>query len=91
MRVLKWIIDRADGRAAGQQTLFGIGPAYGELNWSGLDFSPAQFATVTRIDQADWAEEFKLHEELFERLAPRLPPALAATKAALQQRLAALG
>ena len=90
MRVLKWILDRADGRAAGQQTLFGIGPAYGELNWSGLDFSPAQFATVTRIDKAAWEQEFALHDELFAQLAQGLPPALPQTRQALQERLAAV-
>ena len=90
MRVLKWIVDRAEGQVAGQQTMFGVTPTYGEINWTGLAFSPEQFATVTSIDKAAWEEEFVLHDELFAQLADRLPPALAETRVALQQRLAAV-
>ncbi|MCA0325956.1 MAG: phosphoenolpyruvate carboxykinase (GTP) [Proteobacteria bacterium] len=87
MRVLKWIIDRAEGRAAGQQTLFGVGPQYAEINWTGLAFTPEQFGTVTRIDKAAWQDEFRLHDELFAQLAQGLPQALSDTKAAMEQRL----
>ncbi|HOM22122.1 MAG TPA: phosphoenolpyruvate carboxykinase (GTP), partial [Ottowia sp.] len=89
MRVLKWMIDRVEGRAAGQSTMFGIAPRYAEINWGGLDFSPAQFDTVTRIDRDVWMQEFALHDELFTQLAQGLPPALLATRQALEQRLAA--
>jgi phosphoenolpyruvate carboxykinase (GTP) len=89
MRVLKWIIDRAEGRVAGQQTMFGTAPAYDEINWTGLAFSPEQFATVTSIDPAAWTQEFHLHDELFTQLAQGLPPALSATRADLEKRLAA--
>lgn len=89
MRVLKWMIDRIEGQAAGQETAFGIAPQYAEINWTGLEFSPAQFATVTSIDPAAWAEEMKLHGEHFDKLAYNLPKALLDTKARLQERLAA--
>ena len=89
MRVLKWIIDRAENRVAGQQTMFGVAPQYAEINWTGLAFSPAQFATVTSIDKAAWEEEFRLHDELFDKLAQGLPEALTETRSALAQRLAA--
>ena len=90
MRVLKWIIDRAERRVAGEQTMFGITPAYGEINWKGLAFTPEQFATVTRIDKAAWEQEFALHDELFAQLAQGLPAALPQTRQALQERLAAV-
>ena len=89
MRVLKWMIDRIEGRAQGAENVFGISPNYNELNWTGLDFSAAQFNTVTHVDKAAWVEELKLHEELFQQLAHHLPPELPATKAAIAQRLAA--
>ena len=87
MRVLKWMLDRIEGKAQGQQTAFGIAPQYGEINWQGLDFSQAQFNTVTDIDDAAWGEELKLHDAHFDKLAHHLPPQLLATRAALQQRL----
>ena len=89
MRVLKWMIDRVEGRAAGQPTMFGVAPRHDEINWSGLSFSPAQFDTVTRIDADVWAQEFALHDELFTKLAQGLPPELLATRQALAQRLEA--
>ncbi len=89
MRVLKWMIDRLEGTAKGQETGFGVSPTYGEITWDGLDFTPAQFATVTSLDKADWKHEIALHTELFTQLAYHLPAELVATKAQLEQRLAA--
>ncbi|MDQ7958468.1 MAG: phosphoenolpyruvate carboxykinase (GTP) [Pseudomonadota bacterium] len=89
MRVLKWMIDRVEGRGQGTEHVFGVSPRYEDLNWTGLDFSPAQFATVTSIDKAAWQAELKLHAELFEQLAHHLPQELPATKAAIEERLAA--
>ena len=90
MRVLKWMIDRLEGQAHGQETIFGITPTYGELNWTGLNFTADQFNTVTSIDKAAWQQELQLHNTHFEQLAYNMPQALLDTKAALAQRLAAV-
>ena len=89
MRVLKWMIDRLEGTAKGTETGFGVSPTYGEITWDGLDFTPAQFDTVTSLDKADWKAEIALHTELFTQLAYHLPAELTATKLQLEQRLAA--
>jgi phosphoenolpyruvate carboxykinase (GTP) len=89
MRVLKWMIDRIEGTASGVEHAFGISPRYEELNWTGLDFSAAQFANVTSMNKAAWGAELKLHEELFTQLAYHLPTELTSAKAALEKRLAA--
>lgn len=89
MRVLKWIIDRLEGKAQGHDTMFGVAPNYSEINWSGIEFSADDFAKVTSIDKAAWAEEFKLHEEHFSKLAHNLPKAMSDTLKALEARLEA--
>ncbi|MBB3180239.1 phosphoenolpyruvate carboxykinase (GTP) [Variovorax sp. Sphag1AA] len=89
MRVLKWMIDRIENKAEGSEHVFGVSPRYADLNWTGLDFSAEQFETVTSIDKAAWQAELKLHAELFQQLAHHLPKELPATKAAIEQRLAA--
>ncbi|MGJ7488237.1 phosphoenolpyruvate carboxykinase (GTP) [Variovorax sp. LT2P21] len=90
MRVLKWMIDRIEGQGGdGVAHVTGVSPRYEDLNWTGLDFSAAQFDTVTSIDKAAWQAELKLHTELFEQLAHHLPKELPETKAAIEQRLAA--
>ena len=89
MRVLKWMLDRIEGKAGGVENLFGTTPQYGDLNWDGLPFTQEQFDTITSIDKAAWVEELKLHTELFEKLAYHLPQELADNKAALEKRLSA--
>ncbi|SIR32793.1 phosphoenolpyruvate carboxykinase (GTP) [Janthinobacterium sp. TND4EL3] len=88
MRVLKWMLERIEGKAGGVENLFGTTPQYGDLNWDGLPFTQEQFDTITSIDKAAWVEELKLHTELFEKLAYHLPQELADHKAALEKRLA---
>jgi len=86
MRVLKWMIDRLEGKAQGAENIFGTSPTYGEINWTGLDFSTAQFNSVTSIDKAAWQQELGLHTELFTQLQYHLPQALEQTKQRLQTR-----
>ena len=89
MRVLQWMVGRIDGTAQGRENAFGTTPRYDDLNWTGLTFSHAQFDQVTSIDVAAWKTELGLHAELFQRLAYHLPPEMNATKAMIEQRLAA--
>ena len=89
MRVLKWMIDRLEGKAQGVDNGFGVSPTYAEINWKGLAFTPAEFATVTSLNKVDWKQEIALHTELFSQLAYHLPAALETTKAQFEQRLAA--
>ena len=89
MRVLKWMIDRIEGRVKGEQHAFGISPSFQELNWEGLPFTPEQFQQVIGIDLPAWEKELELHHELFEQLAHRLPSELKDTKAKIEKRLAA--
>jgi len=88
MRVLKWMLDRLEGRGHGEEHVFGVTPSYADLNWQGLDFTPEQFDTVTRIDGAEWRAEMQLHDALFAQLAHHLPAALPAVKARIEERLA---
>ena len=89
MRVLKWMIDRLEGKVQGTEHVFGVSPAYEELTWTGLNFSADQFKTVIGIDKAAWQKEMELHTELFEQLAYHLPRELGETKARIEKRLAA--
>jgi phosphoenolpyruvate carboxykinase (GTP) len=89
MRVLKWIVDRIEGKAGGAENAFGVSPTYQDLTWSGLEFTPQQFDVATRIDKSAWASEMKLHADLFQQLEYHLPRELRDTKAQLEHRLAA--
>lgn len=90
MRVLKWMLDRIDGKGQGTENMFGVTPRYEDINWTGLSFTPAQYEQVTSIDKAAWQTELGLHGELFEQLAYHLPTDLTDTKAKFEARVAKL-
>jgi phosphoenolpyruvate carboxykinase (GTP) len=87
MRVLKWMLDRVEGRGEGVENVFGVTPRYENITWTGLNFTSAQFDQVTSIDKAAWKAELDLHSELFKQLAYHLPAELIETKARIEARL----
>ena len=90
MRVLKWIIDRIEGKAQGVEHPAGISPTFDEITWSGLSFGADQFKSVTAIHKNEWQAELKMHDELFTQLAHHLPHALVQAKQQLAQKVSAL-
>jgi phosphoenolpyruvate carboxykinase (GTP) len=74
MRVLKWIIDRARGRAIGKETPIGWMPRYEDIEWHGVDFPKEKFEQVQAFNRDVWRSEVLGHEELFIALHDRLPP-----------------
>jgi phosphoenolpyruvate carboxykinase (GTP) len=74
MRVLKWIVDRARGRALGRETPIGWMPRYEDIDWTGLNFSRQQFDELQAFDRGAWKSEVMAHEELFITLHDHLPP-----------------
>ncbi|WP_066416058.1 phosphoenolpyruvate carboxykinase (GTP) [Bordetella ansorpii] len=89
MRVLQWILGRLEGKAGGAEQLFGVSPTYGDIDWTGLDFSQEKFQQVISVDLPSWKEELSLHDELFQQLKQGLPADLPKTKAEIEGRLAA--
>ncbi|MBV9503410.1 MAG: phosphoenolpyruvate carboxykinase (GTP) [Acidobacteriia bacterium] len=75
MRVLRWIVDRAHGRALAQETPIGWMPGYDDIAWKGLeDFSRETFEKLQAFDRDTWHKEVMGHEELFISLHSHLPP-----------------
>ena len=74
MRVLKWIVDRAHGRAVGRETPIGWMPRYDDIEWAGMDFPREKFDELQGFDDAAWRAEVIQHEELFLDLHDHLPP-----------------
>ncbi len=88
MRVLKWIVDRARTKAAGEETRLGRVPSYDDIEWKGMEgFTREDFNRVMSIDQDLWKQEILSHEELFIRLYDRLPKELLAVRELLLSSL----
>ncbi len=88
MRVLKWMLERIDGTAQGEENLFGVSPRFEDITWDGLSFDAAQFKRITTIEQEQWRRELGLHEELFNKLQQRLPTELAQIRERLDSQVA---
>jgi len=76
MRVLKWIVERVNGKAQAVQSPLGWIPKYEDIDWNGLEFTQKQFENVMNIDAELWKKEIQLHEELFLSLQDKLPKEL---------------
>lgn len=77
MRILKWVVERAHGRAVSIESPIGWMPRYEDLDWRGLeDFTREQFYELMSIDRHAWQRELLSHEELFVKLYDRLPKEL---------------
>jgi phosphoenolpyruvate carboxykinase (GTP) len=87
MRVLKWVVDRARGRALAKETPIGWMPHYEDIEWRGLDFSRESFEQLQAFDRSAWQKEVLAHEELFMALHDHLPPQMVYERELLIYRL----
>jgi phosphoenolpyruvate carboxykinase (GTP) len=76
LRVLLWMIDRVKGKGGGTDTPLGVVPRASDLNWDGLDLSPADRDLLLKVDRGEWAEEVPEIRAFFDKLGSRLPPSL---------------
>jgi phosphoenolpyruvate carboxykinase (GTP) len=75
MRVLKWIVERVEGKAGARQTPLGNVPD--QLDMQGLEsFGAEKLEAATQVERGQWGDEMKLHGELVQKLADRIPAAV---------------
>jgi phosphoenolpyruvate carboxykinase (GTP) len=87
-RVLKWIVERLDGKAEAVETPVGLVPTTGAIDTTGLDMSEEQVAKALAVNPQEWREkELPLIEEWFTKFGDALPTQLADELATLKARL----
>ncbi len=86
-RVLKWIVERLEGKAEAVETPIGLLPAKGSLDVSGLDLTDSQLDLLLTVDEDVWREEASLIPADYAKFGDRLPPALQQEYEALVERL----
>ncbi len=84
-RVLKWIIQRCEGKVGAKETVLGWMPNYQDMDWSGLEFSKAEFDAVTNIDVEVWKNELAGVKEWFDKMGDKMPAKLALIRDLLAQ------
>ncbi|MDB5448183.1 MAG: phosphoenolpyruvate carboxykinase, partial [Phenylobacterium sp.] len=88
-RVLKWIVERLEGRAEAVETPIGRLPAPGSLDVSGLGLSAEQLELLLTVDAPIWRQEAALIPPFYEKFGDHLPKALWSEYEALVKRLQA--
>jgi len=86
-RVLKWIIERIEGRAEALETPIGHVPAPGALDTDGLSVTPERVEMALRFDPEEWKAEIPQIQEWFDKFGKTLPAQLWAELDGLKARL----
>ncbi len=73
MRVLKWVVERCDGRASAIESPLGWLPGWDDMDWAGLDFTQDAFFSIMNIDKEVARQETVEQEELLTRFGDHLP------------------
>ena len=90
VRVLKWMLDRIEGRASATETPIGCVPTPASLTLDGLSISREALDELLRVNPADWTEEEQAVGKFFQKFGDRLPDAICQEHKALAARLFAL-
>lgn len=87
LRVLKWIIERCEGRGVAIETPIGQVPTLGAIDRGGLDVTDAAMEKLLKVDMAEWVEAVSSQDAFLESFGDRLPAGIRAEHEGLAERL----
>ena len=90
VRVLKWMLDRIEGRAGASDTPIGCVATPSSLTLDGLSISREGLNELLSVNPQDWAEEEQAIDKFFAKFGARLPAPIRDEQKALASRLGAL-
>jgi len=73
-RVLKWIVERTQGKAKAVESPLGLMPTYQDMDWSGLKFTEEQFNDLMAVDKEQGMTEVINQVEYFKQFKKTVPP-----------------
>jgi len=84
MRILKWIIDRVNGRVEAQKNPIGYLPYYQDIDFKGLsEITPERFAELIKVNKDQWAQEICADIQFLKKFGHHQPPVFQAISAYL--------
>ncbi|HEV7733025.1 MAG TPA: phosphoenolpyruvate carboxykinase (GTP) [Candidatus Binatia bacterium] len=87
LRVLRWILERAQGKGAAVKAPIGYLPEKGAIDTTGIDVSPAVMDELLTVDPEAWRGEVAGIGEFFDKFGDRLPKELERQRQELAKRL----
>lgn len=77
MRILHWIVQRVNGKVGAVESPLGYMPHYEDLILTGMNnFTREKFTELMTVDREAWKQELFLQDELFIKLADKMPKEL---------------
>ncbi|OYV48149.1 MAG: phosphoenolpyruvate carboxykinase (GTP), partial [Verrucomicrobia bacterium 21-51-4] len=73
MRVLKWIVQRANGKGYAKESPLGWMPRYEDIDWTGLDYPRERWDALMSYDRERLKAQVLKHEEFLIKLYDHLP------------------
>jgi phosphoenolpyruvate carboxykinase (GTP) len=73
VRVLKWILERVEGRGGAEETPIGFVPSRTALTLDGLNLPPDTVDELLSVDPEDWEQELVDSKEFLQKFGNRLP------------------
>jgi phosphoenolpyruvate carboxykinase (GTP) len=86
-RVLKWAIERIEGKAAAVETAIGHVPTLEAIDTDGLDMDREELRKALEVDVEEWKAEIPQIEEWFAKFGDSLPTQLRVELDGLKARL----
>jgi phosphoenolpyruvate carboxykinase (GTP) len=74
LRVLKWILERCEGRGEAVDTPIGLLPTPEALDRNGLSMSREALVQLLRVDPAEWVEAVEGQDHYLRSFGAHLPP-----------------
>jgi phosphoenolpyruvate carboxykinase (GTP) len=87
IRVLKWALERIEGKAAAVDTPIGRVPTAKAIDTAGLAMSAEELDQALTVDVDEWRAELPLITEWFDKIGPSLPTSMRDELDALKLRL----
>ena len=76
LRVLEWIVNRANGNADAVETAVGYQPKAEDINIEGLEMTVEDMKELLSVDKATWLEEADGIGEFYKKFGDKLPSKL---------------
>jgi phosphoenolpyruvate carboxykinase (GTP) len=87
MRVLRWILERCQGRGGAAESPIGLVPARGAIDSEGIDVDEATMKELCAVSADDWRNETAGIADFFGKFGERLPREIKQQTEALARRL----
>ena len=87
LRVLKWVLERCDGKGEGKDTPIGVVPTIDALDRSGTDLSKEAIARLLEVDPAEWIDAVAGQDEFLSSFGSHLPKELRDEHTLLARRI----